>query len=220
MRLLPRITPTFLVAVLALVVACSGTAMAGMSLARNSVGTPQLKKGAVTSAKVKDGSLKRTDFAPGTLLRGPAGPAGSTGPAGPAGPVGVAGPQGAPGAAGATGAQGPAGPPGPAGGPAGWMFVSSSGTANIKVGELSDATVTHPATGKYCIFDPTLDTDYNAWSINLTVTQFAATVDSIYSHTTECGPTGDAILVDIRYLTSGATIDAHFTVVLLAKGPT
>jgi hypothetical protein len=54
----------------------------------NSVGTVQLRAGAVTGAKVKDGSLTRRDLGAGQL---PAGPAGPTGPAGAAGPPGLTG---------------------------------------------------------------------------------------------------------------------------------
>lgn len=43
----------------------------------------------VTSAKVKNRSLPRTDFAPGQLAAGPVGPVGPAGPAGPAGPPGL-----------------------------------------------------------------------------------------------------------------------------------
>ena len=89
------------VACLALLVALGGTGMAAVTqLARNSVGTPQLKDGAVTnpkirnnainSAKVAARSLLRSDFAPGQL------PAGPVGPQGPAGPAGAAGPQAPP----------------------------------------------------------------------------------------------------------------------------
>ena len=69
-----RPSPAMVVAVIALVAAMSGTSWA---LVRNSVGTKQLKKHAVTAAKihknairsahVKDGSLLRQDFAAGVL---------------------------------------------------------------------------------------------------------------------------------------------------------
>lgn len=73
------------VGMLALFVALSGTAYAA-TLPRNSVGTPQLKKDAVTSKKVKNASLLRKDFRSGQL---PAGPAGPTGPVGPKGDPGA-----------------------------------------------------------------------------------------------------------------------------------
>lgn len=93
------------VACLALLVALGGTGMAAATqLAKNSVGTAQLKDGAVSnpkirnnainSAKVASKSLLRSDFAPGQLPAGPTGPQGPAGPAGPAGAAGAAGPAG------------------------------------------------------------------------------------------------------------------------------
>src|SRR3954452_18572784 len=84
-------------ALIALFVALGGTSYAAGVLPRNSVGPTQLKANAVTSPKVKDGSLQKQDFAAGQL------------------PAGAQGVQGSPGAAGAAGATGPGGPTGPAG---------------------------------------------------------------------------------------------------------
>jgi len=90
------------VALLALFVALGGTSYAAAKLPANSVGTKQLKKNAVTAAKVKNGSLMSTDFAAGQLPAGPPGPAGASGargergPEGPQGPRGLEGPQGPP----------------------------------------------------------------------------------------------------------------------------
>jgi len=81
------------IGLVALFIALSGTAYAA-TLPRNSVGRAQLKKNAVTSAKVKASSLLASDFRPGQLPSGPAGPAGATGPRGPEGPRGEAGPRG------------------------------------------------------------------------------------------------------------------------------
>jgi hypothetical protein len=61
---------------------------------RNSVGTLELRNNAVTSTKVRNGSLLRADFKRGQI---PIGPVGPVGPQGPAGPAGAAGPQGPPG---------------------------------------------------------------------------------------------------------------------------
>ncbi len=66
-------------------------------LPANSVGTRQLKDGAVTASKVKPGSLLAKSFKAGQL---PAGTPGATGQQGPQGPAGVPG---------AKGDQGPAG---------------------------------------------------------------------------------------------------------------
>ncbi len=86
-----RPSATAVIAVTALVVALGGTGYAATVLPANSVGTVQLKKNAVTSTKVKNGSLLKADFAAGQLA---AGATGATGPTGPAGPTGAAGPAG------------------------------------------------------------------------------------------------------------------------------
>lgn len=65
-----------------------GTAFAVSKLPKNSVGSKQLQKDAVTSVKVKDRSLLAKDFKAGQLPKGAKGP---TGPQGPAGPKGAAG---------------------------------------------------------------------------------------------------------------------------------
>ena len=75
----------------ALVIAVLGVTPVGeaareqLRLPRNSVGEPQLKQAAVTSIKVKNGSLLVKDFMAGQIPQGPAGPAGPAGPQGPAG---------------------------------------------------------------------------------------------------------------------------------------
>lgn len=105
---------------IALFVALGGGAYAA-SLPRNSVGSAQLKANAVTTAKVKDGTLKRSDFAagempsvPGTVRGepGPVGPKGDKGETGASGPTGAAGKDGAPGATGPAGKDGATGPAG------------------------------------------------------------------------------------------------------------
>lgn len=99
---LRRPSPALVVACIALGVALGGTGYATvLNVPRSSVGTPELKNGAVTgkklagnavtSAKVQNRSLLRADFRVGQL---PAGPTGPQGPAGPAGPAGAAGPPG------------------------------------------------------------------------------------------------------------------------------
>jgi hypothetical protein len=73
-----RLSPSMVVACIALLVALGGTSVAAVSaLPRNSVGAAQLKNSAVigtkiasnavTSAKVKNGSLLAVDFAAGQL---------------------------------------------------------------------------------------------------------------------------------------------------------
>ena len=55
-----RPSPAMMMAFVALLVALGGTSYAAIQLAANSVGTQQLKKNAVTAAKVKNRSLKAT----------------------------------------------------------------------------------------------------------------------------------------------------------------
>ena len=87
-----RPSPAMVVACIALLVALSGTGLAAVAaLPINSVGTVQLKSNAVTSAKVKNRSLVKADFAAGQLPVGPAGPKGDKGDKGETGAQGVIG---------------------------------------------------------------------------------------------------------------------------------
>ena len=92
-----RVTPSLVISVIALFVALSGASYAAIKLPINAVGTAQIKKDAVTSAKVKDGSLLAGDFKAGQL------------PAGAKGEAGVKGDTGAAGASGVTAANGTSG---------------------------------------------------------------------------------------------------------------
>src|ERR687885_152418 len=86
-----RPSPALVVATLALLFALTGTGIAAVAaLPRNSVGTKQLRNGAVVSSKVRNRSLLARDFKRGQLPRGPVGPVGPAGPQGPAGPAGPA----------------------------------------------------------------------------------------------------------------------------------
>jgi hypothetical protein len=100
-RVRSSVTYANVVATIALFLALGGTGYAAAGLARNSVGTAQIRNGqvkatdlaanAVTSGKVRDGSLLARDFKAGQLSTG------ATGAAGPQGPRGDAGPKGDPG---------------------------------------------------------------------------------------------------------------------------
>ncbi len=104
-----------------------GTAFAASQmLPTNSVGSSQIKRGAVTPAKLSN-AAKQT-------LTGPTGP---QGPKGAAGAKGATGAAGAPGAKGATGATGPQGPTGPSGATKVTEFesaISATGTAVVNCG--------------------------------------------------------------------------------------
>ena len=92
MRRIPRRpSPAMVVACLALAVALSGTSYAVSKLPPNSVGTAQLKKNAVTSAKVKNRTLLATDFALGQIPAGLPGAPGAKGDKGDKGDKGNAG---------------------------------------------------------------------------------------------------------------------------------
>jgi hypothetical protein len=87
-----RQVPANAVSYLALFVALGGTsAYAASALPKAGVGPNQLKRNAVTSAKVRDGSLRPGDFATGELPAGARGPAGERGPEGPRGETGAPG---------------------------------------------------------------------------------------------------------------------------------
>ncbi|MFT3865066.1 MAG: hypothetical protein QM729_12395 [Solirubrobacterales bacterium] len=87
-----RLTYANVIATLALFLAIGGGAYAATRLPKNSVGTAQLKKGAVTAGKIAKKTRKQLQ-----------------GERGPQGPQGKTGAKGATGARGATGAKGEAG---------------------------------------------------------------------------------------------------------------
>lgn len=100
-RLVPHLSYANVISTLCLfLLIAGGTAFAATQLAKNSVGTQQLRRNAVTGTKVKDGSLKAADFRAGELPAGQRGAAGSVGRTGASGPAGPTGPQGVPGPAG------------------------------------------------------------------------------------------------------------------------
>jgi hypothetical protein len=125
-----RLTGSNVIAAIALFAALGGSSYAAMKLPSGSVGASQLAADSVTSSKVKNGTLKAADFAPGQLPSGSAGAAGATGAQGPAGLQGPAGPAGPQGPKGDKGQQGDRGPAGPAGESAPRLFanVASNGT--------------------------------------------------------------------------------------------
>lgn len=117
-----KLTYSNVVATLCLIVVMGGgTAYAASQLEKESVGTKQLKKEAVTPTKLSKAAK--------AALTGPEGPKGATGSAGPQGPKGETGQAGAAGSARA------------------WAKVSSSGEIEQGVGF---ASVEQFSTGVYC----------------------------------------------------------------------
>jgi hypothetical protein len=111
-----RPSPALVVAMVALFVALTGSAVATTSAL---ITGKQVKNGSITGADVKNKSLTARDFR-GSLR----GPQGVPGPAGPQGPTGPQGPQGA------QGAQGPQGPPNPNGLENQGLVLISSGSSS------------------------------------------------------------------------------------------
>ena len=97
-----RIQPALVISLIALFMALGGTGYAAVKLPKNSVGSKQIKKDAVTTTKVKNGSLTAGDLRKSSRLA-------LKGQIGDRGPAGAAGATGAPGAKGDTGNRGPAG---------------------------------------------------------------------------------------------------------------
>lgn len=135
-----RVTPSFVVATAALVVATSGV---GFAAAAKITGS-QIASNAITTKHVKNGTLQTTDFsqAAQAALKGAKGDKGATGaagPTGPAGPQGATGPAGPTGAQGNTGSQGPQGLTGPTGptGPAGALGFTTATTNATLIGAAS-----------------------------------------------------------------------------------
>jgi Collagen triple helix repeat (20 copies) len=103
-RLRPRLTYANVISTLCLFLVLGGGAYAATKLPKNSVGTNQLRAGAVTPPKLSAAAK--------SALTGALGPQGVQGALGPRGPEGEAGPRGF---EGQRGLQGEVGPPGEAG---------------------------------------------------------------------------------------------------------
>jgi hypothetical protein len=81
-------------ATLAAFIALGGTSYAITKLPRNSVGTAQLQRNAVTADKIRKGAVGISELARDARSLGTRGPRGAEGPPGPAGATGPAGPTG------------------------------------------------------------------------------------------------------------------------------
>jgi hypothetical protein len=131
------------VALVALFVALGGGAYAALKLPANSVGAAQLKKSAVTPAKLSPAAK--------TALSTP-GPRGAAGARGPEGPRGEAGPRGDSGPRGDAGTKGDTGSSGPGASILNWDEVASAAptakTLGTVLGVTFAATCSIPATGE------------------------------------------------------------------------
>src|SRR5262249_46740158 len=89
LRALPRYIARHHLALLALFIALGGTSYAAFSLPKNSVGSAQIRPGAVQKYHLAKPAIAALKGKAGA--RGPAGPTGAIGAAGPTGPTGPAG---------------------------------------------------------------------------------------------------------------------------------
>jgi hypothetical protein len=83
-RLANRLTYANVVATLALFIALGGSSYAAIKLPKNSIGTNQIKTGAVHTGEIRDRTIRLQDISTSarTSLRGLTGPQGPQGPAG------------------------------------------------------------------------------------------------------------------------------------------
>ena len=131
-------SPAMVVAVIALIAAMGGSAVAA-SL--------------ITSKQIKNGTIQTADISKKAkrALKGNRGPAGPAGPVGPAGPAGA---QGAKGETGAQGLQGDKGNTGDAGTAVAYAMVLPDATVDDRFTKgITNANITHPAPGVYCFKD-------------------------------------------------------------------
>jgi hypothetical protein len=132
----------------------SGTAYAASQIGKESVGTKQLKKGAVTPAKLSSAATAAL-----TGPQGAGGPQGATGPQGPAGPQGPQGDTGEKGDKGDPGDKGDKGDPATAI----WAAVDENGAITSASPAVTE--VTHPAAG---IYDVKIDRDVSSCAYQVT----------------------------------------------------
>jgi len=128
------------IGLLALFIALGGTSYAAAKLPKNSVGSSQIRSGAVTQSKLQKSLQSK-------LAKAAPGPAGAPGAQGPKGDTGAQGPQGVQGVAGAKGDKGD---PGPTSAGVGGINLTVN-PVGTPAPSLSDASVTLSQAGKVLV---------------------------------------------------------------------
>jgi len=209
-----RPSPAIILSLLALFVALGGTSYA------LTVGSAQVTNNSLTSADIKDGSLRARDFARRELA---ARTAGSPGAAGPQGATGAQGEAGAPGAAGAQGGQGPqglAGEPGTKGDqgePAAGLFAAVDDDATVRL-DHGVVSADHTDTGSYTV---TFDRDIRD-CVALSDVGFQGAAEGIYTDNsvtkTNVSPTDPGTRVEVHILRGdelSTPVDGPFALAVL-----
>jgi hypothetical protein len=153
----------------ALFLALGGVSYAAVTLPSNSVGTSQLKKHAVTLAKVSDRA--RTALKGQRGAKGPAGATGAQGLTGAVGPSGAVGPAGAQGQPGVQGPTGDRGDPGSARayGEVAIAPVTGDPILSHTKGAPTMTHPTNPPDGHYCLKVPGVDPATTPLGVTLSV---------------------------------------------------
>jgi collagen triple helix repeat protein len=207
------------VAGLALFVALDGSAVAagGLMKARH------LATGAVTSAKIKDGSVMSKDLNASTMralrgVRGAAGTNGAAGPAGTNGSPGAAGTNGGGGTNGADGADGTDGTDGTDGSPGTNGTDGTIAPLSASAGAIDLPTAALPTTvvelmvpaGKYVVLAKTqLDHTGAGDSVKCTLAAGATTLDSAEMRTL---PALASVPVSLQSVTTATTTPTRLSV--------
>jgi hypothetical protein len=138
------------------------------------------------------------------------------------GPKGAAGAAGARGATGAQGPQGQQGPQGAKGDPGangtavGWATIQPTGAIYTNGGALAAPTVTHPATGVYCISGTGWPQQGGPYSVTLVNAGDPGMIAvNPYFWGSVCNPVGYFVAVH-TFNSAGTAADAYFTITKLA----
>jgi Collagen triple helix repeat (20 copies) len=176
-----------------------GAAFAATQLPKNSVGSKQIVKGAVTPAKLST-AAKAT-------LTGPKGATGSTGATGATGP---AGPKGDKGDKGEKGTPGLPGEPGEPGSAVAFAAVTSSGLVEgTDAFNIENTNIEHPSVGVYCFKELTFPVNVVSTSPNAFGPLNGILINpTVGTGLSACGA-GSELRVEVTTAAAPATLSDH-----------